>query len=73
MGSVKALDGHAYCLCFLNRSRFSVILILAYCLWEASLHACTAIDTFEGIICPSAVFQTDFYSFGGTHSGTITT
>ena len=71
MGSVKALDGHAYCLYFLNCSGFGVVLVLPDRPWKASLHACPTIDTFERVISYLTVSQTDFYSFGRTYSGTI--
>ena len=73
MRSVKALDGHAYCLYFLGGSGLGVILILTYCSGKASLHACSAINAFERVLSYLSVFQTDFYSFGRTHSGTIAT
>ena len=73
MGSIEVLNGHAYCLCFLNGSRFSVVLVLTYRLWKACFHAGTAIDAFKGIIRYLATFQTDFYSVGWTYSSAITT
>jgi hypothetical protein len=49
------------------------VFILVYCPGKAGLHACTTINTFERVILYLPVFQTDFYSFGRTHSGTIAT
>ena len=71
--SVKALDGHVYCLYFLSGSGLGVILILTYCPGKASLHACSAINAFERVLSYLSVFQADFYSFGRAHSGTIAT
>lgn len=73
IGLTELLHGNAYCLYFLNGSRFSVVLILTYCPREASLHACTAVDAFERVILYLPVFQADFYSCSRTYPGTITT
>jgi hypothetical protein len=73
MGSVQVLNGHAYYLCFLNGSRLGIVLILTYCYGKASLYAYPTTDAFGGVILHLPVFQTEFYSFDRTHSGTIAT
>lgn len=71
--ATELLNRHAYCLYSFSSSGLGVVLILPYRPWKTNLHAITAINAFERVLSLLSVSQTDFSSFGRTHSGTIVT